>query len=160
MAETIEVDNPYLMGNVTRLRVVLPSSKADAWNLIGTAHGLSSWFPVSCGGRMAVGETLEFGWTGSSPDRFRILDWKEGDHWEMEWRAGGPGRVRYSLKGDGPTVFEIEVSYDNTELGRKWQVLEAAPWAFFLANLKSAAMKGPDLRTKDPKVSWRDGFLD
>jgi len=33
-------------------------------------------------------------------------------------------------------------------------------WAFYLGNLKSAAMKGPDLRTKDPKVSWTDGFLD
>jgi len=78
----------------------------------------------------------------------------------MEWRAGGPGRVRYSLRGEKPVVFELEVTYDNTEEGRKCQLVGAAPWAFYLGSLKSAAMKGPDLRTRDPKVSWKDGFLD
>ena len=78
----------------------------------------------------------------------------------MEWVAGGPGRVRYSLRGEKPVVFELEATYDNTEEGRKWQLVEAAPWAFYLGSLKSAAMKGPDLRTRDPKVSWKDGFLD
>ena len=109
---------------------------------------------------MGVGEMLEFGWAGGAPDRFKILDWKEGDYWEMDWQAGGPGRVRYSLRGEGPVVFELEVTYDNSEEGRKWQLLEAAPWAFYLSNLKSIAMKGLDLRTKDPKISWKDGFLD
>jgi len=154
------VENPYFLGNTTRLKVVLPISKAEAWRLIGTSQGLSSWFPVSAKGRMAVGEMLEFGWSSGPADRFGVLDWKEGEHWEMEWVAGGPGRVRYSLRGEKPVVFELEVTYDNTEEGRKWQLVEAAPWAFYLGNLKSVAMKGPDLRTRDPKVSWKDGFLD
>lgn len=103
---------------------------------------------------------LEFGWTSGPSDGFRVLDWKEGDHWEMEWRAGGLGRVRYSLREEKPVVFELEVTYDSTEEGRRWQLVEAAPWAFYLGNLKSAALKGPDLRTNDPKVSWKDGFPD
>ena len=160
MTETVSLDNPYLLGNVTRLKVVLPCAKREAWRLIGTPDGLASWFPVSCKGRMAVGEMLEFGWPSGAPDRFRILDFKEGDHWEMDWQAGGPGRVRYSLRGEGIVVFELEVTYDNTEEGRKWQLLESAPWAFYLANLKSAALKGPDLRSQEPKISWKDGFLD
>ena len=160
MSEAVQLENPYLLGNVTRLKVVLPCSKAEAWRLIGTTQGLASWFPVSCQGRMGVGEVLEFGWTSGAPDRFKILDFKEGDHWEMDWQAGGPGRVRYSLRGEGPVVFELEVTYDNTEEGRKWQLLELAPWAFYLSNLKSTAMKGPDLRTKDQKMSWKDGFLE
>lgn len=78
----------------------------------------------------------------------------------MEWRVGGAGRVRYSLRGETPVVFELEVTYDNTEEARKWQLAEAALWAFHASNLKSVALKGPDLRTKDPKVSRKDGFLD
>ena len=39
---------------------------------------MSSWFPVSAKGRMAVGEMLEFGWTSGPADRFRVLDWKGG----------------------------------------------------------------------------------
>ncbi len=160
MESSVEVENPYLLGNMTRLKVAVPSSKTEAWRLVGTTQGLSSWFPLSCKGRMSIGEILEFGWTSGAPDRFKILDFKEGDHWEMDWMAGGPGRVRYSLRGDAPTIFELEVTYDNTLEGRKWQLLELGPWAFFITNLKSVAIKGPDLRTKDPKISWKDGFLD
>ncbi len=71
-----------------------------------------------------------------------------------------PGKGPILLRGEGPVIFELEVTYDNSEEGQKWQLLEAAPWAFYLSNLKSIAMKGLDLRTKDPKISWKDGFLD
>ncbi len=142
------------------MKVALPCSKAEAWRLIGTPEGLSSWFPVTVQGRMGIGEMLEFYWPSGTPDQFKVLDVREGDHWEMSWQAGGDGRVRYSLRGDRPTTLELEVTYDNTERGRQWQLLEVGPWAFYLANLKSAALKGPDLRTRDPKVTWKDGHLD
>lgn len=160
LSEAVTLEKPYLLGNVTRLKMALPCSNQDAWNLVGRVEGLSAWLPVSCKGRVSIGETLEFGWTSGNPDRYRVLDVKEGVFWEMDWQAGGPGRVRYSLRGEDAVIFELEVTYDNSEEGRNWQLLEVAPWAFYLSNLKSVAMKGLDLRTMDLKISWKNGFLD
>ncbi len=76
----------------------------------------------------------------------------------MDWWE--TGRVRYSVKGENPTIFTLEARYPKTGKGKLWQQQEAAGWAFFLANLKSRSMRGPDLRSKNPKFSWQKGFVD
>ena len=87
-----------------------------------------------------------------------FLDVKKNESWQMEWWE--KGRVRYSVKNSNPTVFTLEARYPKKGEGKKWQVEELAGWAFFLGNLKSRAMKGPDLRSNSTKYSWKKGFLD
>jgi hypothetical protein len=63
-------------------------------------------------------------------------------------------------QGKNPTIFTLKARYSNKGKGKAWQQQEAAGWAFFLANLKSRSVKGPDLRSKDSKYSWQKGFID
>ncbi len=58
----------------------------------------------------------------------------------MDW--WNSGRVRYSVKGDNPTIFTLEARYPKKGKGKAWQLQEAAGWAFFLANLKSQIDEG------------------
>ena len=51
-------------------------------------------------------------------------------------------------------------THDDSEAGWKMAAATATPWAFYVGSPKSAALKGPDLRTKDPRVSWKEGFPD
>jgi hypothetical protein len=70
------------------------------------------------------------------------------------------GKVRYSIRGKNPTIFTLEARYPNKGKGKAWQQQEAAGLAFFLANLKSRSVKGPDPRSKNSKYSRQKGFID
>lgn len=149
--------NPFAKGNVTKLKMVLPISKKKAWKLIATPKGLASWFPTVCKGRVAPGQTLEFGWPGGDVERFQVLRVGEaGSVWHMSWWK--TGKVRYALHGREPTHFTLEVQYPRS--ARHWQSPELVGWTFFMSNLKSVAMGGPDLRNKNPRFSWKKGYID
>lgn len=154
------MENPYLLENVTRLRITLTCGNEEAWKLIGTPKGLSRWFPRDCRGRIAPGESLEFIWGEDDSDRFEILNVDEGTAWEMEWEAGGRGRVLYTIESEDPVIFTLGVKYADTEEGRRWQLIELAPWSFYLTNLKSVSGGGKDLRGLPTRYSWRDAFID
>ena len=146
-----------MRGNVTRLRILLPCSRTAAWQLVASPKGLASWFPTSVKGRIVPGKKIEFGWTNGTEEH-KVLGLKRNDSWQMDWWDSG--RVRYSVKGGNPIVFTLEARYPKKGEGKKWQVQELAGWSFFLGNLKSRAMKGPDLRSKSTKFTWKRGFLD
>jgi len=42
------LNNPYLHGNVTRMKMILPVGKKKAWKMIATSKGITSWFPREC----------------------------------------------------------------------------------------------------------------
>ena len=75
-----------------------------------------------------------------------VLDW---------WNTG---KVAFYLHGREPTHLTLQVTYPRPV--RVWQGVELVGWSFFLSNLKSVAMKGPDLRTKNPRLSWKKGYVD
>ncbi len=75
----------------------------------------------------------------------------------MQWRNGG--KLRYYLHGK-LTTLTLEVEYPKNADGQGNQVSELAHWAFFLANLKSVALNGPDLRNKGLNRSRKKGFID
>lgn len=150
--------NPYVNGNDTILKIFLPVETSRAWELVATPQGTSSWFPKACLGQIAEGETVEFQWDSSKPDKFKVLKVEPGKYWEMSWVEGG--KVRYAIKDENPVVFTLEVSYPATPTGREAQELEVAPWSFLLANLKSIALGGPDLRSRNPSPIWKEGFID
>lgn len=157
MANPLAKENPFVKGNLTRLRVQLPCHSSQAWKLIATPKGLSSWFPTSVKGRITPGKSIEFGWL-TGKETHTVIDVKKGESWAMDWWE--KGKVRYNIKGDNPTVFTLEARYPKKGEGKSWQLQEVAGWAFFLSNLKSVSLKGPDLRNKNPKFSWKKGFID
>ena len=89
------MENPYLVDNSIRLKIVLSCPKEAVWNLIGTCEGYVTWFPTSCTGSFEKGKTIHCGWWGSEPDgEHRILEIKKGHYVEM-----GSGLVRKIREG-------------------------------------------------------------
>jgi uncharacterized protein YndB with AHSA1/START domain len=150
--------NPYIQGNITKLKVLLPGERKKVWQLTGTPQGMGKWFPIECLGKIAKGEILEFIWVAGAPDKFKVLEVKENESWMMEWVEGA--QVRYRLEGESPVILILEVTYSDNEQGKATQLIEVAGWTFYLANLKSIVMGGPDLRRKDSSHSWKDSFID
>ncbi len=149
---------PYIIENITRMKVVLPVKREKVWSLVGVAEGFSAWFPKSCQGKIAKGEILEFGWMSGSPDRFRVLEVVENQWWEMEWSDGAT--IRFSLDDENPVIFTLEVTYPKSPQGETAQMQEVTGWIFYLVNLKSILLNGPDLRNNNPSYSWRERFID
>lgn len=148
----------FLRGRTTKMKVLLPIGRSRAWELIATPEGLSSWFPVACTGRIAIGERLAFHWQNESVERFRIR--RVGDKHSslvLDWRRGA--ELRLYLHGR-LTTLTLEVEYSADPEGRE-QVRELPIWAFGSANLKSVAMNGRDLRSKSTRSrrSLTAGFI-
>src|SRR3989304_8304792 len=65
--------NPFAKGNMTKMKMLLPVSKKEAWRLIATPKGLASWFPTRCKRRVQPGRTLEFQWPDGTVENHRVL---------------------------------------------------------------------------------------
>jgi len=152
------VTNPYVQGHKTFMRVTLPCDMNRAWELIGTPAGLEKWFPKRCEGQIISGQKLIFHWLSDPANEFSVLEVMENKWWEMSWFEGG--KVRYRLEDGSPVIFNLEVHYPESEKGKEIQILELPPWGFLLANLKSIASNGPDLRNQNTRFNWREGFIE
>jgi uncharacterized protein YndB with AHSA1/START domain len=140
------------------LKVVLPVGKAKAWRLIATPNGLASWFPAKCAGRVEPGKFLEFQWRNRITERFQILLIGERrSALRLQWRNGAV--IRFYLHGR-MTTLTLQAECQDTSAGRTQQISEIAHWAFYLANLKSVALGGPDLRHELKARSKEQGFID
>lgn len=151
---------PFIRQHTTKLKMLLPVGKPRAWELIATAEGLASWFPVGCGGKVAVGELLAFRWSDRTVERFRVRRLgNRRSSFVLDWRRGA--ELRLYLHGRH-TTLTLEVEYSRDREGRRDQLEELPLWAFWLSNLKSVAVNGRDLRSKStmPRRSWRAGFVD
>jgi hypothetical protein len=146
-------------GNRTKMKMLLPVGKARAWAMIATPEGLASWFPKACRGTFAVGQRLWFEWEDGSAEEFRVR-WM-GDKRSslvMSWRRGAEWRIY--LHGRR-TTLTLEVDYRPGVEGRRDQLRELPIWAFRLANLKSVALGGRDLRSEAERAgSPAAGFID
>ena len=151
------IENPYVQGHITKLKIILPCDGRKAWELIATPEGLAGWFPDCVVGKIAKDEEIEFHWPGEPPGKFTVLDVVEGRWWEMSWYDGS--RIRYAIEENGHVIFKLEVSYSRDQKGKEIQILVLAPWGLMLANLKSRILNGPDLRNNDPAFPWKDGYL-
>jgi hypothetical protein len=148
--------NPYFVGRMTKMKMVLPVGKKRAWKLIATPRGLASWFPDRCDGRVAAGSFLEFGWRDGSSENFRVI--YVGDkHSAFRLARRDGSQLRFYLHGK-MTTLTLEVGYPSN--ARRTQISELALWAFYLANLKSVALSGTDLRHQLTGRSKKIGFID
>ena len=141
----------FLRGNVTKLKILLPVGKPRAWALVATPEGLASWFPTACHGKAAAGESLAFQWDDGSMEQFRVrrLGAKRSSV-AFAWRRGTEWRIY--LHGRR-TTLTLEVEYGPGIAARREQLRELPFWAFRLANLKSVALSGQDLRRTDMRRS-------
>ncbi len=149
---------PYLIGHVTKLKMVLPVGKEKTWSLIATPRGLESWFPSRAQGTMKPGNFLEFVWKDGLVERFRIIYLGERrSSFRLQWRHGAV--VRFYLHGK-MTTLTLEAEYPDNVVGKANQIAELPQWVFYLANLKSVALGGPDLRHRLKGRSKEEGFID
>ena len=77
---------------------------------------------------------------------------------QMSWF--NDGKVRYAIEGEKPHFLHIHVDYADTKDGKNDQLIELPGWSFFLANLKSLVLGGPDLRDNTGNNDWDKGFID
>ena len=140
------------------MKMVLPVGKKKAWELVATSAGLASWLPVKCSGPVIVGGFLKFGWRGGRSEKFRVLIIGEKhSSFRMAWRDSAV--IRFYLHGR-MTTLTVEVHYPDSLEGRANQIEELTFWAFHLANLKSVALGGPDLRHGLRGRTKEEGFID
>jgi hypothetical protein len=68
-------------------------------------------------------------------------------------------QIRFYLHGR-MTTLTLEVEYPKNAKASENQASELAQWAFYLANLKSVALGGLDLRQQLPGRKSVNGFID
>jgi uncharacterized protein YndB with AHSA1/START domain len=154
----ISVKNPYMRKGVVKFKMILPVGKKRAWELIATPRGIASWLATTCTGNPEPGNVMSFGWPNGLVERFRVLlVGEKHSALRLQWRAGRI--LRFYLHGK-LTTLTLEIHFPRTENEDSIWAYEMAQWAFFLANLKSLALKGPDLRNRIPARSWEKGFID
>ncbi|MBO0887849.1 hypothetical protein J2P12_01970 [Candidatus Bathyarchaeota archaeon] len=142
----------------TKLKIVLPVGKKRAWKYIATPAGLARWLPSNCTGKIMPGESLKFDWRDGFSEQFRVVCVGE-KHSSLRLRRRDGSDVRFYLHGK-MTTLTLEVGYPKTVAGRNSRVSELPLWGFRLANLKSVALGGPDLRHQLRGRTWRMGFVD
>ena len=148
----------YLLGRITKIKMVLPVGKKKAWTMIATPRGLAAWFPSRCSGKVLPGNLLAFGWRNGLVERFRIIYLGEKhSSFRLEWRHGTI--VRFYLHGK-MTTLTLQAEYPDNAIGKASQLDELPQWVFYLANLKSVALGGPDLRPRLKGRSKEEGFID
>jgi len=158
VGRTDDENDPHRRDNFTKMKLVLPVGKQKAWELIATPKGIASWHPLRCEGRVAIGEILEYFWREGISESFEVkyLGAKHSAI-QLRWRDGAI--LRFYLHG-ALTTLTLQVEYPATSQGARNQSAELPYWAFYLANLKSIALGGHDLRNDLPGRTWAKGFID
>src|SRR5437867_2208832 len=139
-----------------RMKMILPVGKKKAWRLITSHRGICSWFPAYLEGKIAAGQLVRFAWPGEQSVAYNVLYLGPKRSSFRLQRADG---VKVSMYLHGRlTTLTLEVEYPRTRRATRDHASELARWAFFLANLNSVLLKGPDLRNNLPGRSWVKGF--
>ncbi|MBI3859088.1 MAG: hypothetical protein HY296_02450 [Thaumarchaeota archaeon] len=143
---------------LTKLKLILPVGKYRVWNLLTTAGGISSWLAHECRGDPVPGRPFGMTWRdGSSEEAMVVYMGEKHSSFRFRWRGGA--EVRFYLHGR-LTTLTLEVEYPKTRSGEARLVSELPFWTFALANLKSVALGGPDLRNDLPGRISKAGFID
>lgn len=142
----------------TKLKMTLPVGKKRAWKLIGTTKGLESWFPTKCTGQIESGNYLELESRDGSTEKYRI-NYLGEKHSSFRLLREDGSEVRFYLHGR-MTTLTLEVDYPDSVDGKEKRISELPLWAFRLANLKSVALRGPDLRHRLRGRTKFKGFID
>lgn len=150
--------NAYFIGTLTKIKMVLPAGKKNAWELISTPTGITSWLLEGCSGHFQPRNDLVFTWPGGTQERVHVVYMGE-KHSSLQLQRQNQSRLRFYLHGR-MTTLTLEIDY---RLCKRWKQLQSSElgiWAFSLANLKSIALGGPNLLNKMPGRTRMKGFVD
>ena len=139
--------NPYLTGTLTKIKMVLPVGKKQAWNLIATSNGMKSWLLKDCVGDFEQRKPLVFTWPEGARENARVVYVGE-KHSSLQLDRENRSRLRFYLHGR-MTTLTLEVEYRLCDNPDKLQASELTTWAFGLANLKSVALGGRSLAKRN-----------
>ena len=140
-----------------KMKIVLSVGKSRAWRLLTTREGICSWYAVSCNGKIERGEEIEFSWPSERSVKDTVLSMGQKHSSFLLEQTDGT-KLSFYLHGR-LTTLTLEIAYPVT-IRRRDRISDVRLWAFFLANLKSVALGGPDLRNTLRGRSWKYGFVD
>ncbi len=149
---------PCIRDNGTNLKMVLPIGKERAWNLTAKKQGISSWLTIRCRGEIVVGRRLKCRWHRLPWEQLRVVSMGEKRS-SFRLRREDGAEICFYLHGK-MTTLTLEVRYSQTTEGGRRQISELPQWVFALANLKSVALDGIDLRHNLPLRTPEKGFID
>ncbi len=142
-------------------RIYINASPERVFNAWTQGRELMRWFPIKAESEAKTGGRLYYAWLGD--DKLETTYIKVVRNRSIEFPFGSHGekvRVKFRKKGSG-CICELEQFDMKTDPKTKASTHLgcATGWAFFLANLKAYLEHGIDLRSHDPKMSYRQGFV-
>jgi uncharacterized protein YndB with AHSA1/START domain len=144
-----------------KLKIEIKASPAKVFKAWTHAATISKWFTVYTEFEPRKNGRIYFEWLGDDKFESKVLAIKKNEY--VTFTFGNKGeKVRVTLKKvKGGTLLTLH-QYDMlTTPQMKWAMHKGCEvgWAFFLTNLKSFLENGIDLRSHDPKKSYKQGYL-
>ncbi len=136
-----------------RWRVALRSGMERVFEFLATAEGRERFWAESAPER---GGTIHFRFPNGERLAAEVLEREPPSRLSLRYFGGS--RVVFSLEEDsaGGCVVTLEEHGLTPEAARE----NAPGWVSVLLALKAAADHGVDLRNRDPRRTWGQGFVD
>ncbi len=135
-----------------------PSRVFKAWT---DADEINKWFTVKTEFEPVKGGKIYFEWLAGDKFETELLAIKKNERILFPFGKKGE-KVEVRLKKDGRNTILTLKQYDmKTTPEAKWAMHKGCEvgWTFFLANLKAYLEHGVDLRGKNKKRSYKQGYL-
>ena len=143
------------------LKIEIAAAPERVYRAWTDASELSAWFSVRAEIEPRKGGRLFFEWLGGDRLETNVLAVRQNR--EIRFPFGSRGEeVRVLLrKVKGGTLCTLEQTGMKTSSKQKIEMHMGCKtgWAFFLANLKAYLEHGIDLRSHEPRKSYRTGYL-
>lgn len=142
------------------LHVFVEASASKVFNAWTDDRQIVKWFPEKAGIEPCLGGRIQFEWlAGDKLDkkitafsRHRRLDFPFGD-------KGEKVSIRIKTVTGGAVCSLTQSGMKNSPKGRLLHTGCMQGWTFFLTNLKCWLEHGIDLRSHDPRRSYRQNFV-
>ncbi len=136
-----------------KLKVHLCSPPERVFQYLVTDAGRAAFWAESAVARDGV---IDFRFANGMKHRGAVLENDPPRRFAVEYFGGSEARFELAADGAGGTDLEL------TETGIPQDTIhdQRAGWVTVLLALKAAAVFSIDLRNRDPKRTWEDGYVD
>lgn len=153
-------------------KILIHTDREKLFSMAATRQGMESWFLRSCtyhrpdgtlippDERVAAGMRYRFLWYGYDDTVYEngtILQTDDNDLFEFTFNGNGQTdmkvRIIFTVMEKGTLVSLTQYNIPVDEVSKAhWHLGCMEGWTFYLANMKSVAEGGIDLRNKDEKI--------